>query len=164
MTDPSEEIVIGDPVPRRGRPRGSVKNAEIVIDKDKIPAELNVGKEPALRAPKGTQLQKYEHVVERLDGCIDHVMDRLIEMVDDPDPNIRLRVCEMLLKRYIPEKKVKEIVGANGGPVQINQNTDIRQLTLSVVGVLDEFGLEEIREKSASGSFRLIDDDAGTKG
>lgn len=128
------------------------------IDASQMPDEIKHGAgAPGMgRTPKALQLQKYEHVVKRLDGCIDDVMDELIAMVHHPDPNIRLRVCEMLLKRYIPEKKVKEIVGAGGGPVQVNQNIDIHAAVISAVKVLDSMGLEDIRQQSENEAFKLI--------
>lgn len=139
---------------------------ELVIDENAVPDNIRYGASNLApgRTPKALQLQKYEHVLKRLDGCIDDVMDELIGMIHDPDPNIRLRVCEMILKRYIPEKKVKEIVGADGGPVQVQQNVDMRTAVLTVVGVLDEMGLDEIREKSADESFRILDINPGTEG
>jgi len=129
------------------------------IDVNKLPDEIKYGNNypgGGGRTPKALQLQKYEHVIKRLDGCIDDVMDELIEMIHHPDPNIRLRVCEMLLKRYVPEKKVKEIVGAGGGPVQVNQNIDIHAQVASVVQALDSMGLEEIRRQSENEAFKLV--------
>jgi hypothetical protein len=142
--------------------RDAIDKAEqfLNIDSTEISDEVKVGKAPVGvgRTPKALQLQKYEHVVKRLDDCIDDVMDELISMIHDPDANIRLRVCEMLLKRYIPEKKIKEVVGANGGAIQVNQNIDVRSAVLVAIEVLDEMGMEQIREASQDGNFRLIKD------
>jgi hypothetical protein len=125
----------------------------VTVDPEKIPEDLIHNNAPlgAGRPPKALQLQKYEHVLKRLDGCIDDVMDELIAMIHHPDPNIRLRVCEMLLKRYIPEKKVKEIVGADGGPVQVNQFVDVRAAVLNVVEALDSVDYDELRRRSING-------------
>ena len=139
---------------------------EIKVDMDKVPEDLKYTNAPmgAGRTPKALQLKKYEHVLKRLDGCIDDVMDQLIAMIHDPDANIRLRVCEMLLKRYIPEKKVKEIVGADGGPVQVNQFVDVRAAVLNVVEALDSVDYDELRRRSLNGeSITVYNNDTRTE-
>lgn len=148
-------------VKRRGRP----KKVDIVIDPQNIPAELVENKAPlgAGRTPKALQLKRYEEVLKRLDDNIDHVLDTLFNLVDDPDPNIRMRVCEMILRKYLPDKKVKEVVGPDGGPVQISQTTDTRVLVLNVVETLDELDIDQIKKRSEDGSFRFIEVDSGTK-
>ena len=139
---------------------------ELVIDKDKIPEELKTNNAPvgAGRPPKALQLKRYDEVLKRLDDNIPHVLDRLFELVDDPDPNIRMRVCEMLLRKYLPDKKVKEVTGSNGGPIQVSQTTDVRMLVIAAAGALDGLDIDTIRRKAADGNFRIIEPDAGTTG
>ena len=141
------------------------KKDEFVIDPDKIPEKLLVNNAPlgAGRTPKALQLKKYEYALKRLDDNTEKIFDVLENLLDDPDPNIRMRVAELFLKKIIPDKKIKEVVGAGGGPVQITQQIDVRALVLDAVGALDSLDIDTIRRRAQDGNFRIIDPDTGTE-
>jgi len=97
-----------------------------------------------------------EHVLEALDG--------LYELMRDDDKYVRLRAIEIVLKKVIPEKKIKEITGANGEPIQVNQNIDVRQIVLHAAAELDNIDIDELIEASRNGSIKNIGIDTGREG
>ena len=145
-------------VKRRER-KARQQTEDAVFDVTNAPAEIKQNNAflGAGRTPKALQLKNYEKVLKKLDDNIDDVMDTLLNLLHHEDPYVQIRVAELLLKKYLPDKKIKEITGAGGGPVQINQNIDIRSATLQAVAVLDSMGLEQIREQSETGRFKIIE-------
>ena len=134
------------------------KEVDLILDPDLVPDKLKMNNAPfgAGRTPKALQLKKYEYVLKRLDDNTEHILDVLFKLLDSTDENMQLRVAEMLLKKIIPDRKIKEIVGADGGPVQVQQNVDIRQMVINVKDVLDDLDIGEVKEKTEDGNFKII--------
>ena len=131
------------------------KKAEEVKIDTKLVNQLPVKK------PKeeNLQLKKYQAVIDKLDNSIEHAMDVLIDLLDSDDENIRLRTAELLLKKYLPDKKSKE--KEKDKVVQIN--IDKRENIVKIVGQLDDMSYEELRERAEDGNIRLFDSNAGTE-
>jgi hypothetical protein len=142
------------------RPKKNLEEAKQVLKVDNslvaLAEENRVAKLQKLRFQQKAMESLDEHVMEALDG--------LYELMRDDDKYVRLRAIEIVLKKVIPEKKVKEIVGADGGPVQINQNVDIRALVLDAAVALDSIDVEELLEASRNGSIKTININPGTEG
>lgn len=133
----------------------------------KVKVEVPKGLIELNQQERSVKLQKMKNQAKALESLDDHVMealDGLYELMNDPDKYIRLRAIEIVLKKVIPEKKIKELVGPDGGPVQIQQNVDIRALVLDAAAALDGIDLESLREASRNGTIRNITFDPGTEG
>jgi len=146
------------------RKRKNVVEAEkVIIVPDEIPAELQPA-EPRFYASEASKAQKMKNYNLALKSLDDHVMealDGLYELMRDDDKYVRLRAIEIVLKKVIPEKKIKEVVGADGGPIQVNNNIDIRALIFDAAAALDGIDLDDLRERSKNGSLKIIDTHSG---
>ena len=134
----------------------------IVEVPEKMPYEIEHGNAylGAGRPSKAQQLKNYKKALASLDDHIMEALDNLYELMYDDDKYVRLRAIEIVIKKVIPDKKIKEIVGADGGPVQINQNIDVRALVLDAVEALDSIDLKELQERSISGSTKILESDS----
>jgi hypothetical protein len=131
---------------------------------EEVPFDKKLVNRLPVKPPKDPdlKLKNYQLVIEKLDGCVEQAMDTIIGLLDDKDPYVRLRSAELIIKKYLPDKKIKEITGPEGGPVQIN--IDKREAILQVVGQLDRIGYEELRESARDGNFNLLRPDSGGEG
>lgn len=115
------------------------------------------------RTPKAMQLKNYSVVLNLLDDSVEEAFDVIKEGLKDENVWVRIRCAEMILKKYLPDKKIKEIGGIGGGPIEVT-NIDRRAAVITMVNILDEIGIEELKEKASDGDFRLFEDDAGAEG
>jgi hypothetical protein len=107
------------------------------------------------RSNKELQLQMQEEALQLVHNSLADAVAVLIDGLDDEDPYIRIRCAEDILRKVLPDKKTKEVTGKGGGPIEIEE-TDKRAAVLTIVGVLDELGFDELRER-ASGSQRIFE-------
>lgn len=116
------------------------------------------------RAVKIHKLQNQQKALASLDDHVMEALDGLYELMRDDDKYVRLRAIEIVLKKVIPEKKIKEITGANGEPIQVQNNIDIRQIVLHAAAELDNIDIDELIEASRSGNIKTIGINSGTEG
>jgi len=110
------------------------------------------------RTPKALQLKNYSTVLKLLDDSVEDAFKVIKDGLKDKEPWVRLRCAEIILKKYLPDKKIREIGGIGGGPIQIT-NTDKRAAVITIVNILDEMGIDDLREKAKNGDFRIFDVD-----
>jgi hypothetical protein len=116
------------------------------------------------RAVKIHKLKNQQKALASLDDHVMEALDGLYELMRDDDKYVRLRAIEIVLKKVIPEKKIKELVGPDGGPVQIQNNIDVRQIVLHAAAELDNIDIDELIEASRNGNIKSIGINAGTEG
>jgi hypothetical protein len=122
------------------------------------------------RTPKALQFKNYPKAIALLDEAIEPAIKVLIEGLsattnvydkkgelieaDVPDKWYRMNCAVQLLKKAIPDKKIKEITGAEGGPIEVNVNK--REAVLGVLQILESKTLEELqREIEGDAPFSL---------
>jgi hypothetical protein len=116
---------------------------------------------------RNTKIQELKNTQKALESLDDHVieaLDGLYSLMRDDDKYVRLRAIEIVLKKVIPEKKIKQVVGPGGGPVQTQIKVDMRSIILNAAATLDSIDLEELTEASKNGSIQTISTNAGGTG
>lgn len=108
------------------------------------------------RTPKALQLKNYGKILNLLDDCAEDALKVLIDGLDDENPWVRVRCAETILKKYIPDKKIKEMTGPGGGPIEVT-NIDNRTAILNVINLLDEIDMDELKQRAENGSIRLLE-------
>ena len=116
------------------------------------------------RAVKIHKMKNQQKALESLDDHVLEALEELYNLMRDDDKYVRLRAVEIVLKKVIPEKKIKEITGANGEPIQVQQNIDIRTMVLHAAAALDSLDLDELIEASRNGSIKNIGVNPGREG
>jgi len=139
------------------RPR---KVTEVTKDMVSVPHSI-VELTEETRAVKIHKLKNQQKALASLDDHVMEALDGLYDLMRDEDKYIRLRAIEIVLKKVIPEKKIKEITGANGEPIQVQQNIDVRQIVLHAAAELDNIDIDELIEASRNGSIKNIGIDSG---
>lgn len=112
------------------------------------------------RTPKALQLKNYSKILRLLDDSAEDALKVLTDGLSDENPWVRIRCAETILKKYIPDKKIKELTGPGGGPVQI-ANIDQREAVINIINILDELDLDDVKKKAKDGSIRLLETDEG---
>ncbi|MFW9871966.1 MAG: hypothetical protein ACFFG0_02615 [Candidatus Thorarchaeota archaeon] len=112
------------------------------------------------RTPKALQLKKYKKVLQLLDDSVEEAFQVLRDGLRNKDPYMRLRCAEIILKKYLPDKKVKELTGPGGGPIELSNNVDKRTQIINIVNILDEIESDDLKKKVENGNFRLLEDDS----
>ena len=120
------------------------------INKDLVPNEF-VEQAGVMKKDKRAAITAYNRSMARLEENVDLALDRLFELVEDEDKYVALRAVEIILKKVVPERKIKEIVGPDGGPVQVNQNIDQRSMVFNVINHLDTFDYDELKRRALDG-------------
>jgi len=116
------------------------------------------------RSVKLHELKNQQKALESLDDHVMEALDGLYKLMQDEDKYVRLRAIEIVLKKVIPEKKIKQIVGADGGPVKVEQKLDIRSMIMTAAAELDTIDLEELTEASRNGSIKVFGTGSGSEG
>lgn len=108
------------------------------------------------RTPKALQMKNYEKAIKMLDDNVEEILGVLIDGLHDPDKYYRFNCAAVLLKKIIPDKKIKQVVGEGGGPVKF-EITDKRANILEIVGVLDSMGMDEMKRRFDDAGERIFD-------
>jgi len=111
------------------------------------------------RTPKALQLKNYSKALKLLDDNIEEALGVIIKGLHSTDKYFKFRCAELLIRKVLPDKKSKEITGEGGGPVRV-ETTDKRALVLGIVGMLDQMGFEELRQRVEDGTQRILEVDA----
>lgn len=125
------------------------------------------------RTPKALQFKNYPKAIKLLDDNVEEALNVLIDglrsthmvqrgennWVEEPDKWFRYNCAIQLLKKAIPDKKIKEITGPEGGPVEVNVNK--REAVLNILSILESKSMEELRQEIEDGSFKLSEPDRG---
>jgi hypothetical protein len=125
------------------------------------------------RTPKALMFKNYPQAIKMLDeGLLDAIQvlkdglkattnvyskDGTLVEENVPDKWFRYNCAIQLLKKAIPDKKIKEITGPEGGPVEVNINK--REAVLSILQIIEDKPLEELRREIEDGSFQLSQSD-----
>lgn len=131
------------------------------------------------RTPKALQFKNYPKAIALLDDAIEPALKVLIEglsattflttkdgkivldeegkQVEIPDKWYRLNCAVQLLKKAIPDKKIKEITGPEGGPIEVNISK--REAVIGILRIIEDKSLEELRREIEDGSFKLSEPD-----
>jgi hypothetical protein len=107
---------------------------------------------------KETQLILQEKALNRVHEILEEAIDVLVDGMGDEDPYVRIRCAEDIIRKVLPDRKVKEITGDGGGPVRV-ETIDKRAAIVGIVAVLDGMGFEELRQRVENGSKRIFDID-----
>lgn len=115
------------------------------------------------KLPTKTQLQNYERVLKKLDSTAEEAIDVIRAGLNSPDWNIKIRCAQIVLNKYLPDKKTKEVTGKDGGPIEVT-NTSKRALVLEIVDMLDEHDQDIIMERiEKNGTFAVPQSDSGSE-
>lgn len=122
------------------------------------------------RTPKALMFKNYPQAIAKLDeGIIPAIQvlldglkattniyskDGTLVEADVPDKWYRMNCAVQLLKKAIPDKKIKEITGAEGGPIEVNINNK-RENVLAIINYLDNMSLEELRQRAEDGDIQV---------
>lgn len=125
------------------------------------------------RTPKALMFKNYPQAIAKLDEGILPAIQVLIDGLkattnvyskdgtlveaNVPDKWYRMNCAVQLLKKAIPDKKIKEITGAEGGPIEVNVNK--RETVFNILQVLESKSLEELRQEIEDGNFQLSEPD-----
>jgi len=125
------------------------------VVESKTPAQIKKG-------PLAQQYKNTGKAISLLDDAVVQAIEVLVAGLSDDDKYYRFNCACTILKKVVPDKKRKEISGPNGNPIDIDI-VDKRQAVNSVVSILDEISIDELKAKASDGSFRLLEPDTGTK-
>jgi hypothetical protein len=115
------------------------------------------------RRPKALQLQNYEKVLKVIDQTAEEAVAVIREGLQHPDWNIKIRCAQIVLNKYIPDKKSKEVTGKDGGPIEVTA-IHKRENIGKIMDMLDE-EQEIIMEKlEKHGTFGIPESDTGPTG
>lgn len=106
------------------------------------------------RPPKALQLKNYEKALKFLDDTVEEALQVIKDDLHHPDAYVRIRCAELILRKYIPDKKIKEISGKDGGPIELT-NVNKHQLTMEILDSLDSMEIDEIKEQVKANKFYL---------
>jgi len=115
------------------------------------------------RKNKEKQLLLQEEAIDLVHNYLADAVQVLVDGLYDEDKWVRIRSAETLLRKALPDKKTKEITGEGGGPIQIEEH-DKRTAVINIIGILDELGFDELRERVANGRERVLEIGCGTEG
>ena len=115
------------------------------------------------RKNKEKQLLMQEQAIDLVHEHLEDAVQVLVDGLYDEDKWIRIRSAETLLRKALPDKKTKEITGEGGGPIQIEEH-DKRTAVINIIGILDELGFDELRERVTSGRTGILEVGCRTEG
>jgi hypothetical protein len=78
------------------------------------------------------------------------------------DPWYRFNCASVILRKVVPDRKIKVIEGNPERPIGI-EFTDRREAVLSALDLLDDMDIDELRERVSNGNNGIPGTHAGTK-
>lgn len=114
------------------------------------------------KGPLAEQFKRKNKAISLLDNAVEQAVNVLVDGLSDDDKYYRFNCACTLIKKVIPDKRRQEISGPGGQPIHIDV-VDKRAAVNSVVSILDEISIDELKAKASDGSFRLLEPDTGTE-
>lgn len=104
-------------------------------------------KPPAPKVPKPKDFKNYEKALGRLDGAVMDAIQVFVDGLKSDDPYYRYNCAAVILRKVVPDRKVKEIVGNRDRPISF-EFTDMREAMENAIDALDEMDIEMIQKGS----------------
>ena len=114
---------------------------------------------PTPKPPKPHEFTRYEKAIELIDNNVETAIQVFIDGLNDDDKWYRYNCASVLLRKVIPDRKIKEIVGDSKRPISIQ--FDRREVVLNLVQLLDDMDLNTIKQKAEDGNGRIFELDSG---
>lgn len=111
--------------------------------------------------PLGAHYKNLEKSTKMIDDALPDAIQVLVDGLSDKDKYYRFNCACTIIKKAIPDKKRKEITGVGGKPIEI-KTVDRRESIISIIGILDELDIDELKEQADNGSFRLSEFEPGS--
>jgi hypothetical protein len=109
------------------------------------------------RQTKELQLKNTEKALQIVYENIEKALDVIIKGLSSRDLWYRYNCATFLIKKVLPDKKIREISGPDGGPIKVEEKIDKREQILDMIVVLDSISIDELRRRSENGSKGIFE-------
>lgn len=107
-------------------------------------------KPPTPKTPKPKDFKNYEKALEKLDNAIIKAINVFVDGLHDEDKWYRYNCASVILRKVVPDRKIKEIVGDRDRPISF-EFRDMTDAMEKAIEALDDMDIEMIqRDKNAS--------------
>ena len=111
---------------------------------------------PKPKTPKPADFRNYEKALKLLDDSVEDAIDVFRKGLKDTDKWYRFNCASVILRKVVPDRKIKEVVGDKNRPISI-EFTDRREAIIATIDMLDDMDLDDLLKKAGNGSNRILE-------
>lgn len=109
------------------------------------------------------KLKNSDRAWEMLDENILNALQVVIDGLTSPDRYFKFRCAELLIRKVLPDKKEKQESPERSNSIHFNI-TDKRSAVLTIVNMLDEMSMDDIKKQVEDGSTKVFEPNPGPEG